>query len=167
MIKRLSVNNIHKKHISAVLVLLLFSASGYYLTGNAAINRGANAKASITTPKAVSDDGTFSLTTSGFRVSPIASSPSLSKVTVDITVSNTSAGLMQISPGLQMYLNTNTGTSYPFTAEYLPAGTTIGGPLASKNIMTLGVDYKIPISETPNSLTFHPDGSTKPLTVRF
>ncbi|HET6925188.1 MAG TPA: hypothetical protein VFH39_05150 [Candidatus Saccharimonadales bacterium] len=81
-------------------------------------------------------------------------------VTVTVSITNLSDQSMQVSPGLEMNLRTSDGSLYPMTAEYLPAGTVVGGPVAAKETRAMDVDFKLPASAVPAAFVFQPDAAS-------
>jgi hypothetical protein len=82
------------------------------------------------------------------------------RVTIKISIKNLSGKILQISPGLQMFIIDQNKTSYNATAKYLPFGLTVGGPLANSASRTQDIDFEIPKTSVPKQFIFQLDGST-------
>lgn len=104
----------------------------------------------------------YTVNVSAMRVTSPEQNISVKRATATVTVLNTSDEVLQIAPGLQMFLVSNAGTVYPMTARYLKPGVVLGGALAAKSSTTLNVDYDLPVNETPKTFTFQAD-SAKPI----
>jgi len=87
------------------------------------------------------------------------------RVTVSLRLENTSNTILQIAPGMQMYLVTDAGTAYNMTTQYLPPGQVIGGPLAPANTENLAIDFLIPASQAAERFILQLDASTTPTVI--
>lgn len=99
----------------------------------------------------------YSLDITGLSVSGVNHEYQTKRVTVNLIVKNNAKDILQVSPGLQMFLRTSSGKTYNMTAKYLEANTTIGGPLKTDKSMSLAVDYDIPEEEKPETFIYQPD----------
>jgi hypothetical protein len=86
-------------------------------------------------------------------------------ITATVTVHNNTNATLQIAPGLQMSLVDATGTVHPYTAVYLPAGASVGGPLAASASRTEKLDFALGASDQPKLFVFQLDAATEPLIV--
>jgi hypothetical protein len=86
-------------------------------------------------------------------------------VQVSVNVFNSGQSTVQISPGLQMLLQDKLGTSHSYTAEYLPPGQTVGGPLAPGENRTETLDFKLPVDAAPAAFIFQENAGANPAKI--
>lgn len=79
------------------------------------------------------------------------------RYTTTLNITNTSADVLQISPGLHLSIIGSDQQIYTVTADYLANGAVIGGPIQPGANMTLDVDFKLPLNVKPKTLRFQPD----------
>lgn len=87
------------------------------------------------------------------------------RITVKLSIKNTSGTVLQISPGLQMSIIDQNKTAFQATAKFLPFGTVVGGPVNPSTTNALTVDFEIPLKSTPKQFAFQKDGSSQVLKV--
>lgn len=83
------------------------------------------------------------------------------RFTAHISLHNESSEVMQVSPGLQMSVVDTKGTVYSMTAEYLPAGTVVGGPISPGATEILDIDFKLPATASVAAFRYQPDAAAK------
>lgn len=91
----------------------------------------------------------------------------MKRVTASVKISNKTRSEVQISPGMQIHLMTQAGTSYPMTAEFLSIGESIGGPIQPASGMIMDVDFIIHNFEKPKFCTFQLDSSSEMISRRM
>lgn len=109
----------------------------------------------------------YQLTIAKVTKDGVNSSAQTKRFTVSPVILNLSDKTIQLSPGLQMFLNDKNNVRYSMTARYLAAGKVVGGPLAGHTSTRLDVDFEIPISSTPKQFIFQVDGGSAPTTVEL
>lgn len=88
--------------------------------------------------------------------------PTSKRYNVALSIKNKDSQVLQIIPGKQIFLTTNTGNTYLLTTKFLTPGMVMGGPVLSGGTSKLSLDFDIPTNETPKQLVFQADG-TKPV----
>lgn len=149
-----------KHHFIAIAVVGVLLVAGLFVAGNAVISSKTKHGSSLTNVLGLTaSNNYYDLEVSGVSVGPVNQVSSTKRATVTLTLGNNSNEILQVSPGLQMFLVGSDGKIYPMTARYLAAGTSLGGPLASNGSMTINVDYDIPANVSPKTFTYQPDSS--------
>ncbi len=109
----------------------------------------------------------YALTIKDVTQAPTDSVSGLKRVTVALNIDNLTSDIIQISPGLQMFLRTSTGQQYNLTAKYLAPGIDIGGPVAAGAQTSLNVDFDLPASSTPTTFIYQPDAGSTPSQIKL
>ena len=107
----------------------------------------------------------FSVKIDGVANYPINTVTQMHRVSVTVSITNSGGSVIQISPGLQMVLEDNTNINHPFTAEYLPPGQVIGGPLQPGQTWTEPVDFDLSSSQTPSTFIYSVDNYSTPVEI--
>lgn len=89
------------------------------------------------------------------------------RITADLTVLNTSQDVLEIAPGLQMFIKDQFGMLYAATANYLAPGEVIGGPLKPGHNQEVQVDFELPDSSMPNEFIFQKDQLAKVTAIKL
>jgi hypothetical protein len=86
------------------------------------------------------------------------------RLTIDVTLTNTSPEILQISPLLQMHVVDISSNTYDMTAEYLN-NDPIGGPLKPGERFSGKIDFNVPVGSTARYFTFQLDSQSKIQTI--
>jgi len=152
----------NKLHLTAALSVVAIAIAGLLVVANGVVTSKTSQKPLTNVLGLTATNNFYNLEVSGVLVGPADAKTATRRATINITLHNTSNEVLQVSPGLQMFLVGSTGKVYSMTAKYLPAGSTIGGPIGSGGSATMSVDYDIAGTETPKTFTYQPD-SSKPI----
>lgn len=140
------INNVNQKHLGLIVALIVVALVGAYALMSSRAMKGEN--------------GMYSVSVVGVNIANDSKDMPTKRTTISVKLQNLDNELLQVSPGLQMFVKTNTGNVYNMTAQYLPKDASIGGPLESNQTMQLAVDYDIPTAETAQTFIFQPNSST-------
>jgi hypothetical protein len=105
---------------------------------------------------------TYAITARLTLVGPADAQTSLARVSLSAHLENLSNSTLQVSPGLQMFLDGSDNHVYPMTAQYLTPRQVIGGPLPPKASTDLSLDFELPAGVTPRYFTYEPDAASPP-----
>lgn len=147
-----------------ILSVCAIALLGY--TGTVLLQAFASNPAEVSAPPAKRIAADASSSCCRMRVNSVTRpDPAGSRLTVNVTTENLTGATLQISPGLQMHLRDSSGALHPFTAAYLPAGVTVGGPLSPGTSRTENLDFDVPTNAIPEALVLELNAAATPLTV--
>ncbi len=98
---------------------------------------------------------------------PVDETSADKRIQVEIALTNTSDSTLQLSPGLQMYLQDSKGMAYPVTARYLGEGEAVGGPVGPGATTNVTVDFDLPPSASPASFIYQSDISSEQQVIKL
>ncbi len=87
------------------------------------------------------------------------------RVSIDVRIDNHDRRPLQIAPGLQFTLIDKRGKTYKYTAQYLPVGVDVGGPIAAGAHATEHLDFSLPAGAVPRVLSIQFDASRPTFTL--
>jgi hypothetical protein len=163
-----NINFISKPKMTLLLGLVVISLGGVYVMANSILGTK-HQFASTTDVLGTSTNNYYDVKVVSKQLTPTKDmgGVSITRVGLQIGVTNKTANTLQIAPGLQMFLASNTGKVYPITARYVSPGVVIGGPLAGNSYTQMNIDFDLPASEQPESLTFQEDLSKPIVTIKL
>lgn len=145
--------NIKPAHYVAIVSLVIVATVGAYaLNGSKAMQEG---------------NGMYDISVSGVKLVDATGSVGVKRASINVSVANLGNEVLQVSPGMQMTLITDSGKPYSVTAKYLSENEVIGGPVETGDTKTMIVDYEIPSSETPDKLIYQKDLATPQTEVKL
>lgn len=83
------------------------------------------------------------------------------RYSIPVTVTNIGNQLLQIAPGLQMFIADATGNMIPATAEYIDPALQIGGTVTPGGIQSQTIDFSMPADFHPTSFIFDYDAQNR------
>jgi hypothetical protein len=162
------IHSISKPKAALMLGLIIVALSGTFVCANIIINKK-HQVANLTDVLGSSSNSYYDVKVLGHQTnaSSGADGTAFTRVTTQMGVTNKTNTTLQIAPGLQVFLTSNTGTIYPITARYLTPGVVLGGELAANSYMLLNLDFDIPQAEQPSTITFQLDLSKPTVTIKL
>lgn len=148
-----------KFHASTAFIIIAIIFAVLFIAANIVISQKNHVTPLTGVLGLSANNNYYNLQVTHIAVATADSSAASKRATVTTSLTNNGSQILQVSPGLQMFLVTDTGSIYNMTAKYLAPGTALGGPLAINGSMTINVDFDIPFNETPKTFTYQPDSS--------
>lgn len=156
-----------KQKLTIILSFVVIALTGVFVIANSIVGKHSQL-ADITNVLGVSTANNFyDVKVVGIQQQQAVAGEATKRVSLQVGVTNKTAQTLQIAPGLQMFLTSNTGKIYPITARYMTPGVLIGGPLAANGYTSLSIDYEISASEQPASFSFQEDLSKPTVTIKL
>jgi hypothetical protein len=97
----------------------------------------------------------------------LTATASKQRLSLTVNLTNHSQSLQQVSPGLQMFVTDSAGRRVSATAQYVPAGVTVGGPLNPGVSRVETIDFELEAGVKPQTFRFEPDGAAPALEVKL
>jgi hypothetical protein len=129
------------------------------------VNLSTNQKSGVLS--ASSEKAGYKISISGVKRGEKNIQSQTERTTISLAVQNLTSRVIQISPGLQMFLRDGTGAAYKVTTEYLSYGVVVGGPLSGGATTKLNIDFKMPVGSTAKQFIFQLDASNSPTVMEL
>lgn len=107
----------------------------------------------------------YVLTLGDVKSYPIDETTATVRTMTEVVITNNSDTVLQISPGLQMFIIDRDGGPHTVTARYLNVGVTIGGPIGPGETAHINADFDLPADLMANSFVFQKDAASEPTVV--
>ena len=157
------LETISKKYVVTLGLIILFAVSAVFTIHN----NFSQPNAMTSVYGAHAKNSLVSLSANSYSQSKTTSASDTKRVSLTATIENLQQSDLQVSPGLQFYVVDANGKEYPYTAQYLPENTSIGGPLPSLASRAYNLHFDVSSSAIIKKLKFQTDGDSQPVYVRL